>query len=149
MKLYCASCGKQLFLIRKAMPKFGIIIDIVAYHECAEEPIPFDLNSTTKYVPVEEKDKWVQSLNALEPSRNQAFKAPQKEEQVGERKGFGSVGTDDLRDRRFDTTKPLQSTAPQTIAEQIRLMSNSIPANEVKDIEQGTEEKSESSEMGN
>jgi hypothetical protein len=41
------------------------------------------------------------------------------------------TGTDDLRDRRFDGKIP--STAPNSVIDQIKQMSNSIPSNDLKE----------------
>ncbi len=152
MKLYCANCGLPLHLTRKALPAFGAIVDLVDYHECAAEPIPFDLSKEVKFVPVEGKDKFVQSLNALEPPRalrTDAFGDAQKARGLMEPRRPIMTGTDDLRDRRFDAEKETtKSTAPSSIAEQIRLMTNSIPANDLKSIQEGDPADDSSSEMG-
>jgi hypothetical protein len=147
MKLYCANCGSPLHLIRKAMPKLGTIVNLISYHECSEDPIPFDFSNLPdlgEFVPIEGKQKFVQSLNKLEPSSIPTFKPKRAETH----RGFGGIGTDDLHDRRFDQpSTTAKSTAPSSIAEQIRLMQNSIPANEVRDIQEGNKD-DDSVEMG-
>jgi|GEM_PF-1258206 len=148
MKLYCSNCGTPLQIIRKALPKLGLIVNLVSYHECSAEPLAIDFSNLPEageFVPIEGKQKFVQSLNALEPSRTMKAVSSDKGMAVGRR--FSGVGTDDLRDRRFDQDSKVKSTAPASIAEQISLMSNSIPANEVRDIQEGTTE-SDSVEMG-
>ncbi len=150
MKLYCANCGVLLTLIRKALPKLGIIVNLVQYHQCLEFPEAVDFILSQATAPkVEGMDKMVLSLNQLEPSKLSRTELPSFDRKETEtRKGFGTVGTDDLRDRRFDQDKPAKSTAPNSIAEQIKLMSNSIPAHEVNEIEKGQPKEDESSEMG-
>jgi hypothetical protein len=153
MKLYCANCGANLTIIRKALPKLGVIVNLVQYHEClpvVEGDIKFNFDA--KPAPsVEGMNKCVQSLNALEPAKSgiPLFDNPNKEiPAMMNRKPFGGVGTDDLRDRRFDHEKDIvSSTAPSSIADQIRQMQNSIPANDLKGIEEGKSEGTDS-EMG-
>jgi len=151
MKLFCANCGKPLQLTRKALPKLGTIVDLVNYHECSETPIPFDLNGVPDK-PMSGYDKFIQTLNALEPSRpsdplqTPKFNNSQEAKSGGQLRGFGGVGTDDLRDRRFDAEPAIKSTAPQSIADQIKAMSNSIPVHDLKGIEEG--ETTTDSEMG-
>jgi len=145
MKLFCGNCGKQLHLTRKALPKLGVIVDIVDYHECTEELIPFDTSKIEKFVPVEGKDKFVQSLNGLEPPcAGRVDEAPF----VARAERRPSMqGTDDLCDRRFDTET--KSTAPLSVVDQIRQMSNSIPAREASEIPEGLrKDETDSVEMG-
>jgi hypothetical protein len=132
-------------LTRKALPKLGVIVDIVDYHECAEEPIPFDTSKIEKFVPVEGKDKFVQSLNRLEPPRAGRTDNPPFVARAENRPSM--QGTDDLRDRRFDPET--KSTAPSSVADQIRMMSNSIPAREASEIPEGLrKDETDSVEMG-
>jgi len=132
MKLYCANCGTPLKHIRKALPKLGVIVDLIDYHECSETPIPFDLANfpeAGKFVPIEGKDKFVKSLNDLKPT------PPSRLSSNAEGKSLrpsSMTGTDDLRDRRFDKEDP-KSTAPSTVLDQIKQMSGSIPAHDLKD----------------
>jgi len=130
MKLYCANCGKPLQHIRKALPKIGVIVDIVSYHECTEVPIPFDIANfpdAVKFVPIEGKEKFISSLNKLEPSKPFIAKFEPVE---GKRPRM--TGTDDLRDRRFDQEEKCTS-APNSVIDQIRSMGNSIPSYDLKD----------------
>lgn len=155
MKLYCANCGVGLTLIRKALPKLGIIVNLVQYHECPQVIDPdtkFDLDGKPASI-VEGMDKCVLSLNQLEPSHNQGVREFHERDfgkiiEAAPKRGFGGVGTDDLRDRRFDQDRSAKSTAPNSIAEQIKIMSNSIPAHEVDEIEKGGPKENDSSEMG-
>lgn len=122
MKLYCENCGKQLNHTRKALPKVGMIVDLVSYHECSEEPTSFNLDPSAiiEAPPVEGKNKFVKSLNKL--------KLPE-----GSLRPSSMTGTDDLRDRRFDQeTKPTTS-APLNVLDQIKQIGNSIPSHAFED----------------
>jgi len=48
------------------------------------------------------------------------------------------TGTDDLRDRRFDNDLQ-KSSAPNAILDQIKQMSNSIPAHDAKELPDDSE----------
>ena len=134
MKLYCENCGLQLKVTRKALPKLGIIVDLVSYHVCSEEPIPFSLGSSEilEAAPIEGKTKFVKSLNELSPSKIMSTETFEPRRSM-------MTGTDDLRDRRFDRDEKPISSAPPTVLDQIRSMSNSIPSHDVKDNELDSE----------
>ena len=132
MKLYCANCGQPLHLTRKALPKLGAIVDLVDYHECSETPVPFDLTNLPnlgEFVPIEGKQKFVQSLNDLKPPSafSRGF------EEGDNLRPSRMTGTDNLRDRRFDHDPEVKSTAPSSVLDQIKAMGNSIPAHGLKD----------------
>lgn len=147
MKLYCGYCGAQLHLTRKALPKLGLIVDIVDYHECFAEPVPFDTSKVEKFIPVEGKDLFKQGLDKIEPPRSGRAEAASFTTRNERRPSM--QGTDDLRDRRFDAEKEVKSTAPNSIADQIRQMQNSIPAREVSEIPEGLrKDETDSVEMG-
>lgn len=98
---YCANCGKRLAVMRKAMPKFGRIIDLVEWHECSEEPQEIDL--TPIGVPVfdqkGDKTKFVEKLDRMQ----------------------GTIGTDMLRDRRKAeyVKEETTSTAPTSLINEV------------------------------
>ena len=162
MKLYCAHCGQRLTLIRKALPKLGVIVDLVQYHECPQvmdADFNFDFNAPMA-PSVEGRNICLSTLDKLEPSRG-GMKTPSFGEagtpDLGQAIGatpsskrvFGGVSTEDLRDRRFEQSeKPIVSTAPSTILDQIKAMTNSIPAHDIKDIEEGSKESTESEMEG-
>jgi hypothetical protein len=132
MKLYCENCGKQLQHIRKALPGRGIIIDLIRYHECSAEPVTFDvdLSSIIEAPSVDGKDKFVKLLNDL--------KAPDKKSEETTANGksrslrpSSMTGTNDLRDRRFESVEKPKSTAPSTIKDQIQNMLNSEPIHDL------------------
>lgn len=131
MKLYCANCGMKLNRIRKAVPKHGIILDLIEVHTCLESPV--DPLSVIFEAPIASSDrnKFVESLNGLKPAK------PEIGRNYSEKRSLrpsSMTGTDDLRDRRFDNEKEqVSSTAPLSVLEQIKKMGNSIPANELKD----------------
>ena len=50
---YCAACGKELKVFRKAIPKKGIVLDLVEPHECDPEKIVGDY----EFLPKEVKKK--------------------------------------------------------------------------------------------
>ena len=138
MKLYCANCGTPLKHIRKALPKLGVIVDLIDYHECSETPIPFDLANfpeAGKFVPIEGKDKFVKSLNDLNPKDNKysPIYPVGMNDDLRKPRRPSMTGTDDLHDRRFDQEAKPISTAPLTVLDQIKSMGNSIPAHDLKD----------------
>ena len=72
--VYCANCGTKLKITRKALPRYGKIIDIVECHECLESPVDLDLKPTdVPRVSSSERrsgersseNKFVQKLNEL------------------------------------------------------------------------------------
>lgn len=157
MKLYCANCGQRLTLIRKALPKLGVIVDLVQYHECpqvVDADFNFDFNAPMA-PSVEGRNLCLSTLDKLEPPRG-GIKSPSFDkvekgvdfQHETSKRIFGGVSTEDLRDRRFEQSeKPIVSTAPSTILDQIKAMSNSIPAHDIKDIEEGPKNDSSESEM--
>jgi hypothetical protein len=113
--VYCSECGKKIEVMRKALPKFGAIIDIIEPHECSEEPIELDLKQTAipTFDTSPKKGKFVQKLNDLSPSKvNQGI--------------VGSISSEDLRDRRFESEekKVEKSTAPKSVLEMIKEFDN-------------------------
>lgn len=96
---YCSECGSELVNTRMAVPKKGIILDLIESHECGEKVNLLELFSKGDdicYNPLEtEPKKTVQNLNELFPHQ-------------GELK--------DLRSK--DHTK--ETTAPLTILDQLR-----------------------------
>lgn len=112
--VYCSNCGTRLAVTRKALPKYGRIIDLIEPHECLDEPVEFDLTPIDVSVPIvagEGKNAFVQNLNKLQPS---------------------PTGTEDLTDRRKkEDIKGEPSSAPQTLLDNIQSMHNTTPANDM------------------
>lgn len=105
--VYCSKCNTQLPITRKALKKFGIIIDFINPHICPD--IPLELNFPLMTLPTFTREKSDQKLNKLRPS----------------------IGTDTLGDRRSaEHIKPVDSTAPFTLLQQMRDLHNTIPAND-------------------
>lgn len=116
--VYCSNCGTRLAVTRKALPKYGRIIDLIEPHVCLDEPVEFDLTPIDVSVPnivKEGGNKFVQKLNGLQPFS-------------------GGFGIDSLADRRKEDKS---SSAPQTLFDSIQSMRNTTPAH---DIESGPEE---------
>ena len=116
MKLvYCSVCGTTIPIIRKAMPNFATIIDLIEPHICLDEPIMPELKpiNNPRIDINKEENKFVQQLNKLQHSKSH----------------FSGVSTNDLRDRRFETPddQKLKSSAPPTVLEMVESMTNSIP----------------------
>jgi hypothetical protein len=131
-KLFCSNCGLQLKIIRKAIPKFGTIIDLVEVHKCLETPInPMEVIVEAP-ISKGDRNKFVESLNGLKPSTTHPAALKAAQETYPKSRLSSMTGTDDLRDRRFDG-KEIPSTAPSSVLDQIKSMGNSIPANELKD----------------
>ena len=100
--------------------------------------------------PTEDKQKFVQQLNGLDSSKPLDIgKAISKGHEENAKPRFAGVGTDDLKDRRFGNEEGAKSSAPSSIADQIRQMSNSIPSRELSDIPEGLrKDDNDSVEMG-
>jgi len=115
--VFCANCGTRLSIMRKAMPKYGKIIDIVEYHECPDEPVKIDLEPVdiSTFVESENKNQFVQQLNDLQPPSI-----------------LGSIGSD-LKDKRKteDIKGPNLSSAPSGLSDLINSMQNSIPEGDI------------------
>ena len=113
---YCSNCGMRLNIMRKALPKFGTIIDVIEYHECSDEMQELDLTPVNipQFTPTEGKKKFVEKLNDLKPHGL-----------------VGSVSTMDLRDRRVEQF--VKSSAPPTVLDQIKSMTPSTPEGDLED----------------
>jgi hypothetical protein len=101
--VYCANCGTALPIKRKAMPKYGMIVDLVQHHTCTEDAqFNFTPNPVPAYVD-KTKEKFVQILNELQPP---------------------SLTTEDLRDRREAAfvKSDIDSTAPVGVLDQMKGM---------------------------
>lgn len=120
--LYCAKCGYQIPVIRKALPKFATIIDVIEPHECLDPPAEITLKPVhNPRIDInKEENKFVQKLNELGG--------------VGATASIGGLDTSHLRDRRFDQ-EPVKSIAPPSVLGLIKGMENSVPARELEESE--------------
>ena len=125
MKLFCANCGLPLHHYRKALKDIGAIIDLIDYHQCVEVPIPFDIKNfpdAAPFIPIEGKEEFAKVLNVAK-KQLQPTTRPQKDEE--------------LCDRRFENDK-IKNSAPITVLDQIKSMTNSIPVH--KELEPESED---------
>jgi hypothetical protein len=119
--IYCSQCNFKSPVIRKAMPKYATIIDVVEPHDCTKEAWPLDLTETpiTQFVDRQKEQKSVQKLNDL--SRPE-----------------GSTLFDhDLRDRR-DEPKQV-TTAPPGALGMLRSGEPSSPSHDMFDLDEDEE----------
>lgn len=116
--VYCANCGTRLTITRKALPKYGRIIDLIEPHECLDEPVEFDLTPVEvpafTVIPEKGKNKFVQKLNELQPQ----LSIP------------GIEGTGDKRKPEHIKSES-SSTAPQTLLDSVKSMHNATPVNDM------------------
>jgi hypothetical protein len=110
--LYCANCGTRLNILRKALPKFGLIVNVVEYHECLDEPIELDLKpiDIPIFKEVKDKNKFVQNLNDLSTSKSI----------------IGEVDSNTLRDRRFENAKELKEPSKVSTPSEVLNLINSM-----------------------
>ena len=118
-EFFCANCGTRLNLTRKALPKFGRIIDLIEWHECLEEPIELDLTPIDN-PPIINKEKR-SFTNNLEVLHSKVT--------------VGTLGTDNFLDRR--PSEHVKSTAPQDLLSQLK---NSLPSQPENDYEEPSDE---------
>lgn len=113
-RVYCANCGTRLAVTRKALPKYGRIIDLIEPHVCLDEPVEFDLTPIDVSVPSmvgEGGNKFVQKLNELFPL---------------------SIDADSLMDRRkTEDIKGESSSAPRTLLDSVKAMHNTTPVHDM------------------
>ena len=128
--VYCSQCGTRLTILRKALPKFGRIINLVDPHVCLAEPIEYDLTPIdipVFEVTVKEGEEIPHGLR-LGPFRDDGYS--NKSVQKLNKRQPPSIGTDDLKDRRKveDVKSEVSSTAPRTLLDSIKVMHNTTPA---------------------
>lgn len=114
-QFYCSQCHKELTITRKALPKFGVIVELVDPHVCLD--VAADFNFAPAEVPVKINSKLMD---------------------LDRPKGFGSVSTADLRDRRFEgdaeTKTKIKTSAPGSILSMIDSMANTNPSKPLTDL---------------
>lgn len=117
MKLYCTECGSHLPIIRKAMPKYSCIVDMIEPHVCLDKPIEIDLKPAPSVEFIKQvRGKFVEKLNELQPPSPLA-----------------SLSTGDLRDRRSVADVRADSTAPANLLRQMKELSGTPPVHDLKD----------------
>lgn len=112
--IYCSECGMKIPVIRKAMPNYGRIIDLIDPHVCLDEPAELDLGPETEVTAFDQEEgekKFVTKLNELKTSTP------------------GAVSTMDLRDRRNESD--IKSSAPDSLLNGIQSMQNTSPAHDL------------------
>jgi hypothetical protein len=113
---YCAGCGLELLVHRKAYPKQQKIVDVVEPHKCSESGIlepselkPIEAKKTVDLNEIFDSFKFVSKLNGLEEKteKPEVLEDPPAE-------FIDGVGVNHLRDRR--PKEDLRtSTAPRGI----------------------------------
>lgn len=103
--VYCSHCGLQLHITRRALPKYGRIIDLVDHHICSEDPVKIDweVSPVPAFAPSSGQDKFVQKLTELDPPKPLTFDS-------------------DLKDRR--SPEHVKSTAPPSVTDMLKGMIN-------------------------
>jgi hypothetical protein len=106
-QIFCSKCNTQILVTLRALKQFGVVIGTVDPHTCPEVPLELPFQSVS--VPTFGSEKSVQNLNKPHPS----------------------IDTSTLGDRRSaEHIKPMDSTAPFTLLQQMRDLHNSTPAND-------------------
>jgi hypothetical protein len=109
----------KIAVVRKAMPNYGRIIDLINPHECLDEPAELDLGPETEIVAFDQEEgekKFVKKLNELKSTP-------------------GAVSTMDLRDRRKEPD--IKSSAPASLVDSIQSMQNTAPAHGLEQEPEG------------
>lgn len=116
---YCSNCGFRLTIHKKALPKYGRIVDLIEPHECSEEPHEFDLAPTNvpTYQPEEKNNKFVKKLNGLSPPSSEFT-------------NFPAIDIN-FKDRR--PADQVKSTAPESLLTHMKDAINTSPAHELTD----------------
>ena len=104
----------RLEVYRKAMPKYGRVLDLVTPHECSDEPVEFDLTPLDiPTIPPPGDNKFVKKLNELSPPP-----LPNLDRE--------------LRDRR--PTEQVKSSAPESLIAHIKGLPHTAPTHtEIKE----------------
>lgn len=121
--LYCARCGLEVFWTRRALPRMGIILDLVEPHECSDEvtlpegvnevPAPIQRTKPTNLDTMFADFKFGKKLNDLEPAPVPAAN-PLNE------------GPGDKRPKKGEREELVTSTAPIGVLDSVK---SAIPTN--------------------
>jgi len=133
---YCANCGQRLSVVRKSLPKYGTIIELIEAHECLDEPIEFDLTPIKPTLRIKDKSKtkFVQNLNQLNPKPVVTHLDIESDATNLDRDRGGRV---ELKDRR--SKESIKTSAPSSLLDQIKSIENSIPVGNINSEPDGME----------
>lgn len=79
--VHCSQCGKELLITRKALPKYGRVINLIDPHECGEVVEP-DWPIVSVPLPPSGGKKFVKKLNELQPPPKDLRPLPEIEPKV-------------------------------------------------------------------
>jgi hypothetical protein len=134
--VYCSDCGTKLTITRKAMPKFGRIIDIINPHVCLDTPIEPDLTPLPSPIQYTGDKKFVQKLNELQPLSR-----------------FAELDEKGLGDRRFsilpkgvEVESDIKSTAPSSLLKNMGRLPNITPTHNLTEADMFKEDKENTAE---
>ena len=108
--LYCAGCGKQLLITKKALPSKHEVINLVNPHECV-----IDAVGTEEVVFKEATSEEKKSVEELFESFNFVKKLNKDEEMDKEKYGPEVAGPGDRRPKEHLREEVQTSTAPEGI----------------------------------
>jgi hypothetical protein len=116
-KLYCANCGMELSVIRKAIPRLRTIVDLVESHDCERGPGTIDeLEKLKDLVPI---NKPRQSQSEVDELFN-SFKIVKNLNDLNTpASGLPGEASGDKRDKKF--LREEVSSAPSGILSQIKV----------------------------
>lgn len=116
--IYCAVCGQELKQGRKAIPKKGIIVDLVWPHDCEGGVISED----------GPKQNILDVLNSIKDTARTVERA----EERGPARNPFLDGPTDGRDKD-SLAKPVTSTAPTGVKNAVKNMQNTVPEGEIEE----------------
>lgn len=143
-KYNCAVCGKELKVIRKAVPLEGIVMNLVEPHECVvadesglEVGHSEDKDLKTAPVPIDGEFRMVGAeidLKAAEDKVAEAFKAFPFVKKLNKAMDIEPLPTGDRRPKQHTREELTTSTAPSTILSGAKGSAGSIkPDHELKE----------------
>ena len=114
MKLHCAVCGKEIEWQRKAIPRQGIVMNLVVPHECEEE---IDLK---EMVTQEEDIKFQEDVEKSADKVAEAFKQFPFVKKLNEGPDVEPLPLGDRRPREHLRTEVQTSTAPMGLKDMVQ-----------------------------
>jgi hypothetical protein len=120
MKVYCSKCNLEIPIRRTVRKDLGkVIVDVIDPHVCSEVPIP--LSVKPEAIPTFSDIKFVQNSNELPTGMRSS-----------------RIIATEPGDRRPNDQIKGNSSAPLSVLDQIKGMTNSVPANDIdKDPDSG------------